>query len=149
MYERHADEVAGSFRAGALDVVSTGFITDPDDGAVVAAIVLDTTGRPDVTDLARVHASEGIGDVRCGVGVLDIGPPDTWLVRLEVAVDHPVRCRFHAVVDWMGHRAWLAAVVDGASVAMGAGTGAEYWLRLNVDPDMMRPVLELLERRTA
>jgi hypothetical protein len=146
---RHANDVAAGFCGDALEVVSTGFITDPDDDAVVAAMVLDTTGRPDVADLARVHASEGIGDVRCGVGVLDIGPPDTWLVRLEVAVDHPVRCRFHAVVDWLGHRSWLAAVADGASVAVGAGTGAEYWLRLNVDPDMMRPVLELLERRTA
>lgn len=148
MSDSLADAAAG-FRRGEVEVLSTGFITDPDDGATVAAMVLNTALRPDVADLARVHAVEGIGDVRCGLGVFDLGPADTWLVRLEVIVDHPVHCRFHTVVDWAAHRKWLAAMADGGSVAMGAGVQAEHWLRLNVDPSLTKPVLDLLERRAS
>lgn len=147
--DRHESDAAEQFSLGAVAVMSTGFIVDPDDGATVAAMVLDTTDRPDVADLARVHAAEGVGDVRCGLGVFDLGPPECWLVRLEVAVDHPVQCRFHTVMDWVGHRQWLASVVDGGSVAVGAGVDAEHWLRLNVDPSLVAPVLGQLERRAS
>jgi hypothetical protein len=144
----HHDAAAG-FRWGGLTVVSTGYITDPDDGATVAAMVLDTSSRPDVADLARVHATDGVGDLRCGLGVYDLGPPEEWLVRVEVVVDHPVHCRFHAVVGWLEQRTWLAAVVDGASVAVGTQDPSGYWLRLNVNPDLIAPVLEMLDRRAS
>jgi hypothetical protein len=144
----HSEAVAG-FRRGGLTVVSTGYITDPDDGATVAAMLLDTSTRPDVADLARVHAIDGVGDLRCGLGVYDVGPPEAWLVRVEVVVDHPVRCRFHAVVGWLEQRTWLAAVVHGASVAVGTQDPDGYWLRLNVNPALVAPVLDQLDRRAS
>lgn len=149
MHDGVAGDDVGAFRHGAVEVVSTGMIIDPDDAATVAAMVLDTTNRPDVADLTRVHATEGIGDVRCGLGVYDIGPSDGWLVRLEVSVDHPVHCRFHTVVDWIGHREWLGTIVDGGAVAIGTGDDAGTWLRLNVDPELVSPVLEMLDRRAS
>jgi hypothetical protein len=146
----HSDpQTLTEFRRDALAVVSTGFIADPDDGSLVAAMVLDASARPDVADLTRVHALEGVGDLRCGLGVYDVGPPASWLVRLEVAVDHPVHCRFHAVVDWASHRPWLTAVADGGAVAIGTGDDSGYWLRLNVDAARVGPVLELLDQRSS
>lgn len=149
MSDNVADDAVAAFRQGAIEVVSTGIILDPDDAATVAAMILDATSRPDVADLARVHATEGIGDVRCGLGVYDVGPPDSWLVRLEVSVDHPVQCRFHTVVDWDGNREWLGAIVDGGAVAIGTGDATGTWLRLNVDPELVGPVLEMLDRKAS
>lgn len=137
---------ADAFRRGALELLSTGAIVDPDDAGVervLPALVLDPSGRPDVADLVRVQADEGVGDLRCGVGVWDLGPPEAWLVRLEVAVDHPVRCRFHTVLGWADHREWLAAVGAAGSVALALGDPDGRWLVLTVDPDRLLPLLAL------
>jgi hypothetical protein len=133
------------FAAGAVPARSTGWVVDPDDGRPVPAVLLDTTGRPDVADLARVMAIEGVGDLRCGVGVWDLDGPEAALVRLEAALDHPVRCRFHLVLSWAEHAAWLAAVADTAAVAVGTGDGDGAWLMLDVDGGRLAAVLALLD----
>jgi hypothetical protein len=119
-------------------------MVDPADDSLVAAVLLDASARPDVADLARVTALDGVGDLRCGVGVWDVDGPDHLLVRFEVAVDHPVRCWFHLVVPWEPHRHWLAEVVAGGALAVGTGEGDGDWLVLTVDPARLGPVLDLL-----
>ena len=135
-------DLAG-FRAGEVPTLSVGAILDPADGSVLPALVLDPSDRPDVADLVRVQAAEGVGDLRCGLGVWDLGPPETWLVRLEVAVDHPVRCHFHTVIDWTTHRVWLDSVAGAGAVALGTGDAEGRWLVLNVDPERLTPLLTL------
>jgi len=134
------------FRRGELTLLSVGGIVDPDedgDAPVLPALVLDASGRPDVADLVRVQADEGVGDLRCGVGVWDLGPPSDWLVRLEVAVDHPVLCRFHTVLGWAEHRSWLVSVAVAGSVALSIGDPEGRWLVLTVDPARLVPLLDL------
>lgn len=134
---------ASTFRAGEVPTVSVGAIVDPTDDAVLPALVLATDERPDVVDLVRVHATDGVGDLRCGIGIWDLGEPDAWLVRLEVAVDHPVHCRFHTVLTWATHRSWLASVADAGALALGTGDHEGRWLVLTVDPDRLGPLLAL------
>lgn len=138
---------AAEFRRGAVTLLSVGAIVDPgDDGAerILPALALDATERPDVADLVRVQADEGVGDLRCGVGVWDLGPSQDCLVRLEVAVDHPVRCRFHTVLPWAGHEAWLSSVAAAGAVALDVGDPEGRWLVLTVDPARLVPLLDLL-----
>ena len=91
----------------------------------------------------RVHDAEGVGDLRCGLGVWDVGPPGEWLVRLEVAVDHPVRCHFHTVLHWATHRDWLASVAAVGAFALNAGDPDGRWLVLTVDPERLAPLAGL------
>ena len=131
------------FRAGEVPAISVGVIVDPADDSVLPALVLDPTHRPDLADLVRVQVAEGVGDLRCGLGLWDVGPPEAWLVRLEVAVDHPVHCRFHTVLDWAAHRVWLGSVAEAGAVALGTGDAEGRWLVLNVDPARLVPLLAL------
>lgn len=144
------------------------------DTELLPAVMLDTTNRPDVADLARVHDLDGIGDLRCGFGACDLGDPGDWLVRFDVAVDHPVMCRFHAVISWSANTDWLDGVAAHGAVAFGTevpevaagsaghqgephdGVGTEpsevpeavqagpAWLVVNVEPQRLAPVLNQL-----
>ena len=137
---------AAEFRRGALSLLSSGAIVVPDDRGgerVLPALALDPAGRPDVADLVRVQADEGIGDLRCGVGLWDVGPPEGWLVRLEVAVDHPVRCRFHTVLGWGDHREWLASAAAAGAAALSLGDPDGRWLVLTIDPSRLVLLLAL------
>lgn len=134
---------AATFRSGEVVATSVGAILDPTDHAEVPALVLDASDRPDVIDLVRVQAVDGVGDLRCGIGVWDVGPPGEWLVRLEVLVDHPVHCRFHTVLPWASHRPWLASVAAAGAVALSVGDPEGRWLIVTVDPVRLRPLLEL------
>lgn len=164
---------AEEFRAGAVPAVSLGLVM-ANDTELLPAVLLDATTRPDVADLARVHDFDGIGDLRCGFGACDIGDPEDWLVRFDVAVDHPVMCRFHTVVSWSVNTDWLDAVAAHGAVALGTQTSVpptdlsgqhsqthtgnvdqvgqqhrsvpadEAWLVVNVDPTRLAPVLDYL-----
>lgn len=136
------------FAAGALPVLSMGHVV-LHDGLPVPAVLLDTSGRPDVADLARVASTEGVGDLRCGLGVWDLGSPEDWLVRIEAVVDHPVRCRFHLCVLWHESQEWLGDIAAHGMLTVGTGDGSGPWLALNVDPGRLAPVLADLARRNA
>ena len=62
-----------------LVVIDTG-VTESDDGTRYPTAVIDATGRPDVTDLARVHAVEGIGDVATFLELIDPALIDPELI---------------------------------------------------------------------
>lgn len=66
-----------------LVVLDTG-ITFADDGTPYPTAVLDVSDRPDVADLARVHAIEGIGDLTTSLAV------DGDTVVLTVSLTRPV-----------------------------------------------------------
>jgi len=135
---------ADEFRDGEVPVVSVGAIVDPGEDGVIPAVVLDPARRPDVADLVRVQASDGVGDLRCGMGVWDLGDPEAWLVRVEVSVDHPVTCRFHYVLPLAGNEAWLRSAAAAGGIALGTGDPEGRWLVVTVDPARLGPVLGLL-----
>lgn len=132
-------------------MASVGAVVDPDLDQEVPAVCLDARDRPEVGDLARVHASEGVGDLRLGLGVWDLGPPTDWLVRLEVVVTLPVVCRFFWCVAWEDHQAWLDRVGSVGVVAVGTlgldGEPGGDWLVMNVAGERLAPVLADLTGR--
>lgn len=117
-----------------LSVLDTG-ITVADDGTPYPTAVIDVSGRPDVADLARVHAIEGIGDITTSLtfqgdaAVLTVSL--TRPVTSEFAVAFPLpECRpvlEHAAetgnlllattspsLDGDANPLWLAIDLDGA-----------------------------------
>ena len=58
-------------------------------------VVLNVSKRPDIADLARVHALEGVGDVRStGRRINGAGPGGSSIFLLGVALEAPVRAAF-------------------------------------------------------
>lgn len=78
-----------------------------DDGTAYPTAVLDAAHRPDVLDLPRVHAIEGIGDLTTSL------TPVAGGVVLTVRLTRPVRAEVAIRFDLPAHR----AVLDGAARA--------------------------------
>ena len=56
-------------------------------------MVVDAAPHPEVADLARVHAVEGIGDIATEAAAVPVGD-GAWQFLLAVIVSTPVRCAF-------------------------------------------------------
>jgi hypothetical protein len=89
-----------------LAVLGSGWTVDG-DGALHPTVVLDVERRPDVSDLPRVHAVEGVGDLRTSM----VREGDD--VLLVVAMTSPVRATFSMRLRLPEH----AAVLDAAATA--------------------------------
>jgi hypothetical protein len=128
-----------------VPVVSVGWVADPDvEGRLVPAALLDVDERPDVADLPRVHATEGIGDLRCSVSVGDDPSGNGQRLAFIVAVDHPVRCRFALGLGWGSNQEWLRAVSASGCLVLGFGDGTGPWLSLNIDRRRLEEVFARL-----
>lgn len=101
---------ASSPAAGAdpppVEVLGSGWTVDG-DGALHPTVVLDVGRRPDVADLPRVHASEGVGDLTTSLR------RDDGAVLLDVCMTSPVRAAFSMRLVLPEHR----DVLDAAAVA--------------------------------
>jgi hypothetical protein len=131
-----------------LAVLDTGVAFDG-DGVAYATVVLDVGGRPDVADLARVHAVEGIGDL-----VTSLEPVPGGLT-LHVRLDHPVRARFGVAFELPAHRPVLDhAAITGAlllatTAPEGVDPGREHpnplWLAVDLDGERLAALVALLD----
>jgi hypothetical protein len=131
---------------GAVPVRSVGRTTVEGGDRPLPAILLDVADRPDVADLARVHAMEGIGDVRTSAAVLAEGDPPSWRLRLDVAVDRPVTCRFHVVLDLVSSFGMLRDVAETGLLVFATGEpepGAT-WLAVEIDRTQLADVLSTI-----
>lgn len=131
------------FDDGAVPVRSVGRTTVEGGDRPLPAILLDVTDRPDVADLARVHATEGMGDVRTAAAVLGHGDPSGWRLRLEVAVDRPVTCRFHVVLDLVESLGVLRDVAETGLLVFATGEPAPgaTWLAVEIDRPQLAEAL--------
>lgn len=130
-----------------VGVLGAGFTLGTDD-IVYPTIVLDVGDRPDVADLARVHAAEGVGDIATAGGVVDDG------LLLVVGLTSPVRAAFAISVSDPEH---LAVVREGAAeghlllattVPDADGRVDEStWLAVDLEPGALTAVLDELARR--
>lgn len=69
--------------------------TVADDGAVIPTVVVDVAGHPEIGDLARVHAIEGVGDIATTARrVAGAGPDGDDVFLLGVSLTSPVRAAF-------------------------------------------------------
>lgn len=124
---------------GPLQVLDIGRTLGEDDDWY-PTVVVDTSGRPDVADLARVHALEGVGDLTSWITATDDGG-----LLLEVVLSHPVECRFGIDLRLPEH---LPLIVDAAGcgrllVATTPPAGGENppWLALYLDPGLLAAAL--------
>jgi hypothetical protein len=134
---------AGPDPAEPITVLGSGWTVDS-EGALHPTLVLDVLDRPDVSDLPRVHALDGVGDLTTSLR------PDADGVLLDVAMTSPVRAAFSLRVPLPQHRDVLAAAAAANRLVLATteptGAGAPLWLAIDLDGPRLAEVLAGLER---
>ena len=106
-------------------------------------VTIDVSQSPEVADLARVHAIEGIGDVSTHA----IRQDDTVLVGVQLT--SPVQATFAVAFSFSLHQEFLNEVADAGSLVF-ATTATEsahedrpLWLSVDIDGDALRETLQM------
>ena len=106
-------------------------------------VTIDVSQSPEVADLARVHAVEGIGDVSTHA----IRQDDTVLVGVQLT--SPVQAMFVVAFSYELHREFLNEVADAGSLVF-ATTATEtaqedrpLWLSVDIDGTALRQTLQI------
>ena len=104
-------------------------------------VTIDVSQSPEVADLARVHAIEGIGDVSTHA----IRQDDTVLVGVQLT--SPVQATFAVAFSYSLHLEFLNEVADAGSLVF-ATTATEsaqedrpLWLSVDIDGTALRQTL--------
>ena len=114
------------------------------DGNVwLPTVTIDASQSPDVADLARVHAVEGIGDVSTHA----IREDDAIVVGVQLT--SPVQAMFAVAFSYALHREFLEEVADAGSLIF-ATTNVEaahdehpLWLSVDIDGNALRQTIEI------
>ena len=114
-----------------------------DENTWMPTVTIDVSKSPEVADLARVHAVEGIGNVSTHA----IREDDT--VLLGVQLTSPVQATFAVAFSYELHRDFLNEVADAGSLVF-ATTDTEtaheerpLWLSVNIDGSALRQTLQI------
>lgn len=106
-------------------------------------VTIDVSKSPEVADLARVHAIEGIGDVSTHA----IRQDDAIVVGVQLT--KPVQAMFAVVFSYSLHAEFLKEVAEAGSLIF-ATTDVEaaleehpLWLSVDVDGDALRQTMNL------
>lgn len=112
------------------------------DGGWMPTVTIDVSESPEVADLARVHAVEGIGDVSTSA----LRQNDTVLVGVQLT--KPVHATFAIVFSFALHGEFLSEVADAGTLTF-ATTDTEsahedgpMWLSVDIDGDALRQALQ-------
>ena len=107
--------------------------TRVDENKWMPTVTIDVSESPEVADLARVHAIEGVGDVSTHA----IRQDDA--VVLGVQLTSPVRAIFAVAFSYVQHREFLKDVAEAGALIF-ATTDVEnaiedqpLWLSVNID----------------
>ena len=112
-------------------------------GTASPTVVVDADDVPAVADLARVHAVEGIGDIRTEA----IREGD--MVALGVRITSPVQSTFVLAFEFERHRAVLADAADVGHLVIAhtdptvAARERPLWLAIDLDGDALRAAIGL------
>ena len=114
------------------------------DGDVwMPTVTIDVSQSPEVGDLARVHAVEGVGDVSTHA----IRQDDT--VVFGVQLTRPVRAIFAVAFSYAAHREFLNEVADAGTLVF-ATTDTEtaredrpVWLSIDIDGNALRQSINI------
>jgi len=114
-----------------------------DENTWMPTVTIDVSQSPEVADLARVHAVEGIGNVTTHA----IREDDT--VLLGVQLTSPVQATFAVAFSYELHREFLNEVADVGTLVF-ATTDTEtaheerpLWLSVNIDGGALRQMLQI------
>jgi hypothetical protein len=112
-----------------------------DENTWMPTVTIDVSQSPEVADLARVHAIEGIGDVSTHA----IRQDDTVLVGVQLT--SPVQTTFAVAFSYALHQEFLEEVADAGSLVF-ATTATEsahedrpLWLSVDIDGTALRQTL--------
>lgn len=114
------------------------------DGDVwMPTVTIDVSQSPEVADLARVHAVEGIGDVSTHA----IRQDDTVVVGVQLT--SPVQAIFAVAFSYSLHQEFLNEVADAGSLifattdAQTAHEDRPLWLSVDIDGDALRQTINI------
>ena len=114
-----------------------------DENVWMPTVTIDVSESPEIADLARVHAVEGIGDVNTHA----IRQDDA--VVIGVRLTSPVEAMFAVAFSYSLHRNFLYEVADAGTLVF-ATTNTEnaheerpLWLSVFIDGNDMRQALTL------
>jgi hypothetical protein len=114
-----------------------------DGNTWMPTVTIDVSQSPEVADLARVHAVEGIGDVSTHA----IRQDDTVLVGVQLT--SPVQATFAVAFSYSMHQEFLNEVADAGSLVF-ATTATEsahedrpLWLSVDIDGTALRQTLQM------
>jgi len=114
-----------------------------DENVWMPTVTIDVSQAPEVADLARVHAVEGIGDVSTHA----IREGDAVVIGVQLT--SPVQAVFAVAFSYALHGEFLKEVADAGSLIF-ATTDAEtaheehpLWLSVDIDGDALRQTMNL------
>ena len=114
-----------------------------DENVWLPTVTIDVSHSPEIADLARVHATEGIGDVSTHA----IREDDTIVIGVQLT--SPVNAMFAVAFSYALHREFLEEVADAGSLTF-ATTDVEaaheehpLWLSVDIDGDALRQTMNL------
>ena len=114
-----------------------------DENVWLPTVTIDVSHSPEIADLARVHAVEGIGDVSTHA----LREDDTVVVGVQLTI--PVQAMFAVAFSYALHREFLEEVADAGSLIF-ATTEVEaaheehpLWLSVDIDGDALRQSMNL------
>ena len=114
-----------------------------DENVWMPTVTIDVSQAPEVADLARVHAVEGIGDVSTHA----IREDDAIVVGVQLT--SPVQAMFAVAFSYALHREFLEEVADAGSLIF-ATTNVEaahdehpLWLSVDIDGNALRQTIEI------
>ena len=126
-----------------LPVLEVGTTFDTEGRALPTAVV-DGANHPEVADLARVHAMEGIGDLTTDAMRMPTEHPDAGdVLLLGVRMTSPVLAMFVLVFDLEAHRPMLehagelGELVIAHTPPSAAGDDHPAWLSINLDGEAL------------
>jgi len=106
-------------------------------------VTINASQSPEVADLARVHAVEGIGDVSTHA----IRQGDSVVIGVQLT--SPVQAMFAVAFSFALHRDFLNEVADAKSLTFATtDTGSAHeeqplWLSVDIDGDALRQIMNL------
>jgi hypothetical protein len=143
LQRRHLQRVTGDFMSVPFFVVQEIGRTLIGENEWMPTVTIDVSDSPEVADLTRVHAVEGIGDVSTHA----IRRDD--MVVVGVQLTKPVEAIFAVAFDYELHRDFLQEVAD-AGTLLFATTNTEtaheehpLWLSVDIDGSSLRRTLNL------
>ena len=114
-----------------------------DENVWMPTVTIDVSQAPEVADLARVHAVEGIGDVSTHA----IRQDDAIVVGVQLT--SPVQAMFAVAFSYALHAEFLKEVADAGSLIF-ATTDVEaaheehpLWLSVDIDGEALRQTMNL------
>ncbi|MEI6199947.1 MAG: hypothetical protein WCP83_08430 [Actinomycetota bacterium] len=112
-----------------------------DENVWMPTVTIDVSHSPEVADLARVHAVEGIGDVSTHA----IRQDDTVVVGVQLT--SPVQAMFAVAFSYELHQEFLNEVADAGSLVFAttntktAHEERPLWLSVDIDGNALRQTL--------